>query len=126
MCTLRMPGCRGKDLRRWFDDKVLPTFARRMLPFDLVAARILAASRVPEHAPYDASNHSVSAGSDPWTDRDAIHTATPLMRPCVASLRPTSGAARHHLLLDNSRPAVCTPPDQIRVLSVSRRGYLFT
>lgn len=43
----------GEHLRRWFDDKVLPIFAHRTLPFDLSAARILAAYRVPEHAPYD-------------------------------------------------------------------------
>lgn len=43
----------GEHLRRWFDDKVLSTFSVRTLPFDLPAARILAAYRVPEHAPYD-------------------------------------------------------------------------
>lgn len=43
----------GEHLRRWFDDKVLHVFARRTLSFDLSAARILAAYRVPEHAPYD-------------------------------------------------------------------------
>ncbi|MHB1064156.1 MAG: VapC toxin family PIN domain ribonuclease [Georgenia sp.] len=43
----------GAVLRRWFDENVLPTFADRVLPFDLSAARILAASRVPEHAPFD-------------------------------------------------------------------------
>lgn len=43
----------GEYLRRWFDDKVLRVFARRTLPFDMAAARILAAYRVPEHAPYD-------------------------------------------------------------------------
>lgn len=43
----------GKHLRRWYNDKVLRVFARRTLPFDLAAARILAAYRVPEHAPYD-------------------------------------------------------------------------
>lgn len=43
----------GEILRRWFDDRVLPTFAGRVLPFDLAAARILASYRVPEHAPYD-------------------------------------------------------------------------
>ena len=31
---------------------MLPAFAGRVLPFDLPAARILAAYRVPEHAPY--------------------------------------------------------------------------
>ena len=43
----------GEHLRRWFDNKVLPVFARRTLPFDLAAARILATYRVPEHSPYD-------------------------------------------------------------------------
>ena len=43
----------GVVLRRWFDENVLPTFADRVLPFDLSAARILAAYRVPEHAPFD-------------------------------------------------------------------------
>ena len=35
------------------DDHVLPTFADRVLAFDLSAARVLAAYRVPEHAPFD-------------------------------------------------------------------------
>ena len=43
----------GAVLRRWFEENVLPTFADRVLPFDLSAARILAAYRVPEHAPFD-------------------------------------------------------------------------
>jgi predicted nucleic acid-binding protein len=43
----------GAVLRRWFDENVLPTFADRVLPFDLSAARILATYRVPEHAPFD-------------------------------------------------------------------------
>lgn len=43
----------GEHLRRWFDTKVLPVFARRTLPFDVAAARILATYRVPEHSPYD-------------------------------------------------------------------------
>ena len=29
----------GAVLRRWFEENVLPTFADRMLPFDLSAAR---------------------------------------------------------------------------------------
>lgn len=37
----------GAVLRRWFDENVLPTFADRVLPFDLSAARTLAAYRVP-------------------------------------------------------------------------------
>lgn len=44
----------GDVLRRWFDERVLPAFASRVLPFDLPAARVLATYRVPEHAPYDA------------------------------------------------------------------------
>jgi len=43
----------GAILRRWFDDHVLPAFADRVLPFDLSAARVLAAYRVPEHSPLD-------------------------------------------------------------------------
>lgn len=43
----------GEVLRRWFEDRVLPAFADRVLPFDLPAARILATYRVPEHAPLD-------------------------------------------------------------------------
>lgn len=43
----------GAILRRWFDDNVLPTFADRVLPFDLQAARALATYHVPEHAPLD-------------------------------------------------------------------------
>lgn len=49
----RLDAAQGAILRRWFDENVLPTFADRVLPFDLSAARILAAYRVPEHAPLD-------------------------------------------------------------------------
>lgn len=43
----------GEILRRWFEDRVLPAFADRVLSFDLPAARVLATYRVPEHAPLD-------------------------------------------------------------------------
>ena len=43
----------GDVLRRWFEDRVLPAFADRTLPFDIAAARVLAVYRVPEHAPLD-------------------------------------------------------------------------
>jgi predicted nucleic acid-binding protein len=43
----------GAVLRRWFDENSLRRFADRVLPFDLSAARILAAYRVPEHARLD-------------------------------------------------------------------------
>lgn len=49
----RSDPAQGEILRRWFDERVLPTFADRVLPFDLAAARILATYRVPEHAPFD-------------------------------------------------------------------------
>ena len=43
----------GAVLRRWLEERVLPAFAERVLPLDLSAARIVAAYRVPEHAPLD-------------------------------------------------------------------------
>lgn len=43
----------GAVLRAWFEHRVLPAFADRVLPFDLAAARALATYRVPEHAPLD-------------------------------------------------------------------------
>ncbi len=43
----------GAVLRRWFDERVLPAFADRVLPFDLPAARILATYPVPDQAPLD-------------------------------------------------------------------------
>ncbi len=49
----RIDPAQAEHLRRWFDNKVLPVFAYRTLAFDLAAARILAAYRVPERARYD-------------------------------------------------------------------------
>ncbi|WP_028280848.1 type II toxin-antitoxin system VapC family toxin [Arthrobacter sp. H5] len=49
----RADAAQGQILRRWFEDRVLPAFAGRVLPFDLPAARILATFRVPDHAPLD-------------------------------------------------------------------------
>lgn len=49
----RSDPAQGEVLRRWFEDRVLPAFAGRVLPFDLSAARVLAGYRVPEHAPLD-------------------------------------------------------------------------
>lgn len=49
----RSDPAQGEVLRRWFEDRALPAFAGRVLPFDLPAARILATYRVPEHAPLD-------------------------------------------------------------------------
>lgn len=49
----RSDASQGEVLRSWFEDRVLPAFAGRVLAFDLSAARVLATYRVPEHAPFD-------------------------------------------------------------------------
>jgi predicted nucleic acid-binding protein len=49
----RSDPAQGEVLRRWFEERVLPAFADRVLPFDLPAARVLATYRVPEHAPFE-------------------------------------------------------------------------
>lgn len=49
----RSDAAQGGVLRRWLEDRVLPAFHDRVLPFDAAAARILASYRVPEHAPFD-------------------------------------------------------------------------
>lgn len=56
----------GEYLRRWFDNKVLPVFARRTMPFDLAAARILATCRVSGQSPYD---DDVDRGRRPAEER---------------------------------------------------------
>lgn len=43
----------GAVLRHWFEERVLPAFAGRVLSFNLPAALVLASYRVPEHAPLD-------------------------------------------------------------------------
>lgn len=74
----------GVILRRWFDEHVLPTFADRVLPFDLAAARILAAYRVPEHAPFDDALIAAIAQSAEMTvvTRNTRHFE-PLGVPCL-------------------------------------------
>lgn len=49
----RSDPAQGVVLRRWLEERVLPAFAGRVLPFDLAAARTLATYRVPERAPLD-------------------------------------------------------------------------
>lgn len=49
----RSDPAQGLVLRRWFDERVLPAFAGRVLPFDLSAARALATYPVPAFAPVD-------------------------------------------------------------------------
>jgi predicted nucleic acid-binding protein len=51
----RTDPAQGEVLRRWFEERVLPAFTGRVLPFDLPAARVLATYRVPEHAPLDGA-----------------------------------------------------------------------
>ena len=41
------------DAVRWFEDRVLPAFAGRVLPYDLGAARVLATLATPARAPLD-------------------------------------------------------------------------
>lgn len=74
----------GMILRRWFDDHVLPTFADRVLPFDLAAARILSAYRVPERAPFDDALIAAIAQSAQMTvaTRNMKHFE-PLGVPCL-------------------------------------------
>ena len=74
----------GVILRRWFEDHVLPTFADRVLPFDLAAARILSAYRVPDHAPFDDALIAAIAQSAQMTvvTRNTRHFE-PLGVPCL-------------------------------------------
>jgi predicted nucleic acid-binding protein len=74
----------GAVLRRWFEDNVLTTFADRVLAFDLSAARILAAYRVPEHAPFDDALIAAVAEAAEMTiaTRNTKHFE-PLGVPCL-------------------------------------------
>ncbi|MGB3762064.1 MAG: PIN domain-containing protein [Ornithinimicrobium sp.] len=74
----------GAVLRRWFSENVLPTFADRVLAFDLSAARVLAAYRVPEHAPFDDALIAAVAEAAEMTivTRNTKHFE-PLGVPCL-------------------------------------------
>ncbi len=66
MGTLRMERrdpAQGRILRAWLEDRVLPTFAGRLLPVDLAVARRSAALQVP----------------DPRPERDGLIAATALV-----------------------------------------------
>lgn len=71
----RSDALQGEVLRRWFEERVLPAFAGRVLPFDLPAARFLATYRVPEHAPLDDALIAAIATSAQMTvaTRDTRH-----------------------------------------------------
>ena len=49
----RSDPAQGRVLRAWLEERLLPAFAGRVLPFDLAAARVLGGYRVPERAPLD-------------------------------------------------------------------------
>lgn len=87
----RSDGGQGAILRRWFDEHVLPAFVDRVLPFDLPAARILAAYRVPEHAPFDDALIAAVAQSGQMTvaTRNTKHFE-PLGVPCLDPWEATS------------------------------------
>lgn len=74
----------GEVLRRWFEDRVLPAFAGRVLAFDLPAARVLASYRVPEHAPLDDALIAAIAQANALVvaTRNVRHFE-PLGVPCV-------------------------------------------
>lgn len=84
----------GAILRRWFNEHVLPAFGERILPFDLSAARILAAYRVPEQAPFDDALIAAVAQSADMTvaTRNTKHFE-PLGVPCINpwDANPTTG-----------------------------------
>jgi len=80
----RSDPAQGEVLRRWFEERVLPAFAGRVLPFDLPAAQILATYRVPEHAPFDDALIAAIAQAEEMTvaTRNTRHFE-PLGVPCL-------------------------------------------
>ena len=74
----------GAVLRRWLEERVLPAFGTRVLPFDLAAARVLATYRVPEHAPLDDALTASIADAQGMTvaTRNTRHFE-PLGVPCL-------------------------------------------
>lgn len=85
----------GEILRRWVDDRVLPAFADRVLPFDLSAARILATYRVPEHAPLDDALIAAIAEAEAMTvvTRNSRHFE-PVGVHCLNPWEPNPAAGR--------------------------------
>lgn len=80
----RSDPAQGAILRRWFNEHVLPTFADRVLPFDLPAARILATYRIPEHAPFDdALIAAIAQAADTTVATGNTKHFEPLGVPCV-------------------------------------------
>lgn len=71
----RVDPAQGAVLRHWLEHRVLPAFTGRVLPFDLVAARILATYPVPDRAPLDDALIAAIAQSTGMTvaTRNARH-----------------------------------------------------
>ncbi len=71
----RSDPAQGEVLRRWFEARVLPAFAGRVLAFDLSAARVLASYRVPEQSPLDDALVAAIAQANEMTvvTRNARH-----------------------------------------------------
>jgi predicted nucleic acid-binding protein len=67
----RRDPAQGLAIRRWVEDRILPTFAGRILPIDIDVARRAAALHVP----------------DPRPDRDALIAATALVHGLVVVTR---------------------------------------
>lgn len=91
----RSDPAQGAVLRHWFERRVLPAFADRVLPFNLSAARALAAYPVPDRAPLDDALIAAIADAGDMTvaTRNTRHFE-PLGVPCVnpweAKPRPRS------------------------------------
>ena len=79
----------GSVLRAWFEQHVLIAFIDRVVPFDLPAARILAAYRVPDRAPLDDAIIAAIADSRQMTvvTRNVKHFK-PLGVPCLDPWNP--------------------------------------
>lgn len=81
----------GEVLRRWFEAQVLPAFAGRVLPFDLRAARVLSAYRVPEHAPLDdALTAAIAHAVDMTVVTRNVRHFEPLGAICLNPWEPVS------------------------------------
>jgi predicted nucleic acid-binding protein len=87
----RSDPAQGGILRRWFDERVLPAFADRVLPFDLPAERILATYRAPEHAPLDdALIAAIAQAADMTVATRNTRHFEPLGIPCLNPWNQTS------------------------------------
>lgn len=87
----RSDPAQGAVLRKWFAERVLPAFADRVLPFDLQAARILAAYPVPDQAPLDDALIAAIAEAAEMTvvTRNTRHF-TPLGVRCINPWNPSA------------------------------------